>query len=249
MPTDLIKEGDRVLLYISPSKSSLLYPNQTFQNTIKHSDLINRPYNTLYRGCYILRPNPLHHINFTKRYTQILFEADISLILFMLNIKANDTVLESGTGSGTLTHFISRKIANGTLHSYERNLERFTILKKQFEDVKNVNILNGDVNSAVFEIESLDAVFLDVPEPCTFIREAHAFLKNNKKICVFVPTMNQVLEVSKAMNGIFEMRLFENVKRKYDVLRREVESFVCKKPQYSHTGFLVFGTKICQKLE
>lgn len=52
--------------------------------------------------------------------TQILYLADISMVCTMLELRPGSVVLESGTGSGSLSHSLARAVApSGRLHSFE----------------------------------------------------------------------------------------------------------------------------------
>lgn len=244
MQHNLITPQDTVLIYISPSESHILPPKQTFRNILSHTSLIGLPFNTKHFNHIILKPTPIHQIKHTKRYTQILFEADISLILFIMNLKHTDNILESGTGSGTLTHHFSEILKDGRLISYERNVERFNFLKKMFENRENVSIVNGDVCDLVVGKLSLDGIFLDVPEPWLFVGNAWEYLKKGRVFCVFVPSVEQVVRFRDEVAGRFEMRMYENVRKRYDCVHRGIDIFVCKQNQYSHTGFLITCTKL-----
>ncbi|KAM0675106.1 hypothetical protein GVAV_001447 [Gurleya vavrai] len=245
MNKNIVQKNETLILYKSRTKSFLLHPKDiNKQLNIKHTDLIGHSYNTLYKQCYILRPYPSLFTDCVKRQTQILFEADISLIIFYLNIKKDDKVIESGTGSGVLTKFLSQHVGeNGKIYSFERNTERYNNLINKFES--NVILKNEDIRSTRFDNDlKIDAVFLDLPEPWTVIEKCYKVMIESGKICVFVPNVEQVLLVKTELKKYFkEIIMFENIKQEYMHFVNEIKGTVLRNGHYSHTGFLIFGQK------
>jgi tRNA methyltransferase complex GCD14 subunit len=81
-------------------------------------------------------------------------------------------VLESGTGSGSLTHSLARAVApGGAVHTFEFHQQRWQEAQAEFEQ----NILTDIVHSSHRDIEgkgfpeslhgSADAIVLDLPGP------------------------------------------------------------------------------------
>lgn len=57
--------------------------------------------------------------------TQILYSTDISIVTFRLDLRPGSVVVESGTGSGSVSHAIARTIApGGRLYSFEFHQQR-----------------------------------------------------------------------------------------------------------------------------
>ena len=56
----------------------------------------------------ILRPSSTLHTLCLSHRTQILYAPDISMVLFQCDIKAGSVVVESGTGSGSLSTSIGK---------------------------------------------------------------------------------------------------------------------------------------------
>lgn len=89
---------------------------------------------TLTKGwAYVLQPTPdLWTLSLPHR-TQIIYTPDISMILFQLEIKPGSIVIESGTGSGSLSHSILRAIKPlGHLHTFDFHEQRCDIARQEF---------------------------------------------------------------------------------------------------------------------
>lgn len=242
--TNAVKATDTVILYKSRTQTYMLQPSETNKHLqIQHSDIVGKEYNTKYKSCYILQPYPSIYTDTVKRQTQILFEADMSLILYYLNVKQDTRMIESGTGSGVFTYFISKHLQKGHLYTFERDIDRYNSLKDKFDS--NVTVQNADLYTHEFaqDIQNIDAVFLDLPEPWRVIQKCYNLLKPSGKICVFVPNVEQVVQVKNELKKQFDMiSMYENVKREY--INHENTNIIARNGQYSHTGFLIFAQKM-----
>lgn len=66
--------------------------------------------------------------------TQIIYTADISMILFQLEVKPGSVVIESGTGSGSLSHYFLRAIkSTGHLHTFDFHEMRADQARTEFK--------------------------------------------------------------------------------------------------------------------
>ena len=151
---EFIEENDTVMLYISfkkihtievtPTKinskgESLEHVFQTEYGALKVKELIGKKFGTkvqMSRGyAYALHPTPEIWTKNLPHRTQILYATDISLILLQLELKPGSIVIESGTGSGSLSHSILRTIApNGHLHTFDFHQERVDLARKEFQN-------------------------------------------------------------------------------------------------------------------
>ncbi|GAX14283.1 hypothetical protein FisN_1Hh479 [Fistulifera solaris] len=145
-----------------------------------------------------------------------------SQIIFQLYLRPNMTVVESGTGSGAMSHAILRTIApHGKLHTYEFNKMRADTARNEFE--KNgvnhlVTVHHRDVCAKIeaeagFDLppRSVDAVFLDLPEPWHAVPHAAKVLKPNARIASYSPCVEQTQRTVEAMKkaGFHSMKTME----------------------------------------
>lgn len=146
----------------------------------------------------ILHPTPQLWTQVLNQRTQILFQTDIAMVLYHLNLRPGSVVVESGTGSASLSTSIARAIApHGHLHTFEFNIERARrarsdIALNRLADV--VTVRHRDVCGRGFPAfpAGVDAVFLDLPTPWVAVDSAHAALRPQGRICSFSPCIEQV---------------------------------------------------------
>jgi tRNA (adenine57-N1/adenine58-N1)-methyltransferase len=83
---------------------------------------------------HLLSPTPELWTLALRHRTQILYLGDISLIVTYLDLRPGSVVLESGTGSGSLTHSLARAVApTGHVHTFEFHPQRAEEAAKEFK--------------------------------------------------------------------------------------------------------------------
>lgn len=117
----------------------------------------------------------------------------------MMELRPGCVVLESGTGSGSMTTSLARAVApHGRVHTFEFHQQRAELAAKEFEE----NGLGGIVSVEHRNVEqagfpealagTADAVFLDLPAPWRVVPAAAASLRPNGVVCTFSPCIEQV---------------------------------------------------------
>jgi tRNA (adenine57-N1/adenine58-N1)-methyltransferase len=226
----IIRAGDLVVIMESFDKLTFVYAEQggiycNRNGHFRHNDFIGKPYggkvrshnNRGYGFCYLLKPTPELWARSLNHRTQIVHELDQAQIIFQLFIQPNMTVVESGTGSGAMSHAIMRTIApHGLLHSFEFNGHRAEAARQEFRNNgvshlvevhhKDVCGRPGDGPHSFlggFDLpgQSVDAVFLDLPEPWLAVPHAAFILSSNGRIASYSPCVEQTQRTVAAMKA------------------------------------------------
>lgn len=135
-----ICEGDLVIVYERHDnmKAIKVQNGSVFQNRFgifKHSDWIGKPFGSKVLSnkggfVYLLAPTPELWTLVLSHRTQILYLPDISFVLSYLEIVPGCLVLESGTGSGSLTTSLARAVApSGHVYTFDFHEQRATLAR------------------------------------------------------------------------------------------------------------------------
>lgn len=195
---------------------------------------------------WILVPGASEMMTSVERGAQVISPKDAATILFELNVKSGDNVLEAGVGSGALTIALLNQVRPwGSVVSMEirpefaekgrRNVERAGL-------ADSWRLVLGDVRKDRLET-TVDAAVLDIPDPWDAIDNVSLMLRDGGRFCAYVPNTNQLEEVVRQLRkkGYVEIRSYENLQREMVVHDMGV------RPSYEtlgHTGYLVFARKV-----
>ena len=120
---------------------------------------------------YVLKPNCELWTLVLPHRTQILYVADISTVVMQLRLRPGAVVLESGTGSGSLTHALYRAVApTGRVFTYEYHKVRADKARDEFAthgvDLRQARKEEGDGAAAPDEEKPAaeEATTIDRPE-------------------------------------------------------------------------------------
>ena len=250
------REGDLAQLVGLTHKHFIfiLQPGGDFQShrgVIKHDDLIGKPWGSQvfsHTGApfFLLQPSMSDILNELPRNTQILYPKDIGYILIQMGISEGQTVLEAGTGSGSMTIAMATAVGpNGRIVSYEKTPDTQNLAKKNLQRIglaSRVDFKLRDIQEGFDETEA-DAFFLDVQNPYDYIQQVRATLKPGGFFGTLVPTYNQVEKVLYALKkydfafvGVCELLL--RYYKTNPARLRPTDRMV------AHTGYLIFGRKI-----
>lgn len=230
-----ICDGDLVIVYerhdvmkaIEVKKDSEL---QNRFGVFKHSDWLGMPFGTKVLSnkggfVYLLAPTPELWTLVLSHRTQILYIADISFVVTYLEIIPGCLVLESGTGSGSLTTSLARAVApSGHVRTFDFHEQRAALAREDFER----NGLSSLITVAVRDIQGegfpeefcgkADSVFLDLPQPWLALPSVSRMLKQDGIVCSFSPCIEQVQRSCETLRSNFtDIRTFEVLLRAYEV--------------------------------
>ena len=172
---------------------------------------------------------------------QVIYPKDLGPILMLADVFPGAQVLESGVGSGALTMTLLRAIGPpGHVLGYE--------LRDDFADRARRNVesfLGPDVPLTIevrdvydgIEVDDLDRVILDLPEPWRVVKHAEAALRPGGILLSYLPTIGQVMRLREELDGsAFGMaESLEVLQRGWHVDGQSV------RPDHrmvAHTGFL-----------
>jgi len=224
---------------------------ETHRGILQHDDLIGKPWGTqvfshIGAPFFLLQPSLADLINELPRTTQILYPKDIGFILITMGIGPGQTVMEAGTGSGSMTTALAYAVGpQGRVISYEvkqdaQNLARKNLTRFALES--RVDFKLRDIGQGFDETE-VDAFFLDVPNPYDYIGQIRAALKPGGYMCCLIPTFNQVEKTLYALrqNKFAFVEVCELLLRYY---KPEPARIRPTDRMVAHTGFLVFARRI-----
>lgn len=259
-----IKEGDLVILYERHDRMKAVRVQSGAETGNKfgvfaHSDLIGKPFGTKVfskKGgfVYLLAPTPELWTLVLSHRTQILYIADISFVVSFLEICPGCLVLESGTGSGSLTTALARAVApTGHVYTFDFHELRADSAREDFEK----NGLSSLITVEVRDIQGkgfpekfcgdVDAVFLDLPQPWLALPSATEALKPDGILCSFSPCIEQVQHVCEILNttDFTDVRTFEVLLRTYEVREK---SFTKKVEDKSFDEISTSNSFPCKRL-
>ncbi|MDP1547645.1 MAG: tRNA (adenine-N1)-methyltransferase [Anaerolineales bacterium] len=224
---------------------------QSHRGVIKHEELIGKPWGSQvfsHTGApfYLLQPSLADLLNELPRTTQILYPKDIGYILIQMGISEGQTVMEAGTGSGSMTIALASAVGpQGRVVSYEQKQDTQNLARKNLERINlasRVDFKLRDIQEGFDETDA-DAFFLDVQNPFDYIPQVRETLKTGGFFGTLLPTFNQVEKILYALkkNNFAFVEVCELLLRYYKTnpaRLRPTDRMV------AHTGFLVFGRKI-----
>ncbi len=178
------------------------------------------------------------------RNTQIIYPKDAATIINEAGIYAGSRVVESGTGSGSLTWVLSNAVGPvGQVYTYEIREDMYNGAKKNLEryaDMNRITMHNRDILEGIIE-ENLDAVVFDLATPWLLVDEAHRVLKPSHFIVSYSPTIEQVMKTCSAMHESGKWGMIKTL----EILEREIMVREGKtRPttwMVAHTGYITFA--------
>jgi tRNA (adenine57-N1/adenine58-N1)-methyltransferase len=253
----MIQEGELINLYHNEQRKYLLKVKHaqfhTDKGFIDLTAIIGKNFgekivSNLGYNFYILKPTLEQLVMKVKRHTQIIYPKDIGIILTKATIFPGAKIIEAGSGSGAFTSAAAYYIRpNGKIYSYEQRRDLFENAKQNIE--KNnltpwVEISNKKIENN-FEQKNADFILIDIGSPWELIRAAYQSLKAGHKLATICPSFEQLSKTvfTLGQEGFTDIETLEVLTRRILVRPNRTRP---EQRMPSHTGFLVFATKISQ---
>src|SRR5512137_1932116 len=223
----------------------------THRGILYHDELIGKPWGSQvfsHQGSpfFLLQPSLADLLVDLKRSTQIMYPKDIGFILTSMSVGPGQTVMEAGTGSGSMTVALAYAVGpTGRVITYERREEFQKLARKNLERLgldTRVEFKLGDLADG-FSERDVDAFFLDVANPWDYMEQVRLSLKPGGFFCNLVPTVNQVSQLLLALRRVnfAFIEVCELILRYY---KPEPSRLRPTDRMVAHTGFLIFARKI-----
>jgi tRNA (adenine57-N1/adenine58-N1)-methyltransferase len=224
---------------------------QTHRGVLQHDDLIGKPWGSqvfshLGAPFFLLQPSLADLLIDLPRNSQILYPKDIGFILVTMGIAPGMTVMEAGTGSGSMTIALASAVSDtGRVISYEQREDMQNLARKNLERVGlagRVDFKLRDIAQG-FDETNVDAFFLDVPNPYDYIPQVRAALKPGGFLCSLSPTFNQVEKTLYTLRRN-HFAFIETCELLLRYFKSEPSRLRPTDRMVAHTGFLVFARRI-----
>ncbi len=254
----VFKEGDDVLLVSSKGKKRVVKIRgdriHTHKGYLAVKDIVGKQPGIVVKThvgeeMLALKPLVAEYIPKLARRTQVMYPKDIGYMVLNLGVSPGYRVLEAGTGSGAATMVVASIVKpDGRVFSCDVNEESIRIARKNLERAglaEYVELIHGDIKKIALE-GFFDAAIMDIPDPWDALSKVVSLLKPSARICIVVPTMNQLEKVYRAMMETNVTHL-ETV----EIMLRRIRPFEGRvRPEsimVGHTAYLMFGAKVTRE--
>lgn len=224
---------------------------QTHRGVLMHDDLIGKPWGSqvfshMGSPFFLLQPSMADLLIDLPRNTQILYPKDIGYILITMGVAPGQTVMEAGTGSGSMTIALASAVGpEGKVISYEQKPDTQNLARKNLARVglsERVEFKLRDITQGMDET-NVSAFFLDVPNPYDLVNQVRNTLRPGGFFCALIPTFNQVEKTLYALRrGNFAF--IETCELLLRFYKSEPSRIRPTDRMVAHTGFLIFARRI-----
>jgi len=250
-----LEEGERALLLDRKGRRYLITLRagaqfHTHSGYVEHDLIVGAPEGTRVFSSagspfVAVRPTLADFILKMPRGAQVVYPKDIGSILVTADIYPGATVLEAGTGSGSLTLALLRGVGErGRVITYEVRQDFAERARANIESFLGklpdaLDMRHGDVTEPIAD-RGVDRIVLDLPEPWRVIPTALGCLSPGGLFCSYVPSVVQVSHVTDALRaaGFIDVTTTETLVRTWHV---EGQSVRPDHRMVAHTGFITAG--------
>ncbi|MHA1909637.1 MAG: tRNA (adenine-N1)-methyltransferase [Candidatus Thorarchaeota archaeon] len=251
---EMIQDGSVVYIFLDGKRNWIRKVTaggkfHSNKGILSYDDIIGRPYGlkiVSHSGqvFQIHKPSQNDIQISLGRNTQIIYPKDAATIINEAGICSGSRVVESGTGSGSLTWILSRVVgSSGHVYTYELREDMYEGAKKNLEryaEMDRITMHQQDVLEGIKE-EELDAVVFDLATPWLAVDDAHRALKPSHFLASYSPTIEQIMKTCKAMGESGKWGMIKTL----EILKREIMVREGKtRPttwMVGHTGYMTFA--------
>jgi len=198
------------------------------------------------RTFLVLTPSVRDKVGTIHRRAQIIGPKDAPAIVWNCDVKAGDSVVEVGAGSGALTIALAQAVGpNGRVVTYDLLKESIDVARRNLADAgleSRVQFKRGDARDGVEE-RDVDAFLVDIPDPWAVVKPGSDSLRPCGHFASYSPNVEQLNRTVQALRaGTFvEIRSIEVIER--EIVAQESGTRPAFAP-LGHTGYLTFGRKV-----
>ncbi|MGP8078312.1 MAG: tRNA (adenine-N1)-methyltransferase [Thermoplasmata archaeon] len=195
----------------------------------------------------LLRPSLPDLFASIRRGAQIVTPKDAAYLGYLAGVAPGTRVAEAGAGSGALTIALAFSVGPaGHVTTYDRRPEFLDAARRNVRRAglaDRVTFRERDVARDGLDVEAVESVVLDLPEPWEVLPSARQVLVPGGFAATYTPTYNQLERTVRAFRsiGFDDVRAVELLERPIHVgdggTRPEFEML-------GHTGFLASGRKV-----
>ena len=241
----MIRSGQRILLVGEERKYFLRAGNGTFSTDrgvinldeivgAEPGDIIQSHNGTEFS---ILLPKAPDFFEYAKRSGAPMLPRDIGLMIAYTGMNRNDTVLDSGTGTGIAAIYFGGIAERVTTCELRPDFARIAEANIRDAGLTNVEVLASDV----LDVKGLyDIVHFDMTITPEHIRHAHSVLKPGGYLACYTPFLEYLFGVMDEAEPLFsELKAVECIEREMSRTKRGTRPST----RVGDTGYLTIARK------
>lgn len=241
----MIRSGQRILLVGKERKYFLKAGNGTYstdRGMLSLDDIVGAEPGDVVRShsgseFTILLPRAPDFFEYAKRSGAPMLPRDIGLVIAYTGMNRNDTVLDSGTGTGIAAIYFGGIAQKVTTCEVRPDFARIAEANIRDAGLTNVDVLPSDV----LEIQGLfDIVHFDMMITPEHIRHAHTLLRPGGYLTCYTPFLEYLFGVMDEAESLFsELKAVECIEREMSRTKRGTRPST----RVGHTGYLTIARK------